>query len=314
MSKRLIWTRIAKLAGTMVVVGVIAGPAMAQQAPAKAAPAPVVKAAPAPVAEPAPGPNSGAVKIDLSLDYVSQYYLRGMMLQDEGLILQPNAKLTFALYESDGMIQSLDWYVGLWNSFHSDQSDYAATTSEAWFEADPYTGVKFGLPSNFGADVSYVVRSFPNGWRDTIQEIDLAINYNDADLMSGFGLPALNPYVLFAFELRDEAGSEDIYNEVGIAPAVTLMESETYPVTLSFPVKLGLSLDGYYGNGSDFGYLSFGPDLSVPLSFIPAEFGAWRAHAGVTMIWADEMAQDNSLTGSQDDLEVYGTVGVSMSY
>ncbi|MCC7146476.1 MAG: hypothetical protein IT443_08520 [Phycisphaeraceae bacterium] len=306
-----IWTRIAKLAGTLAVVGVIAAPAMAQQVAAPAA----VKAAPAPVAEAAPGPNSGAVKIDLSLDYVTQYIFRGVMQQDEGLILQPNAKLTFALYESDGMVQSLDWYMGLWSSFHSDQSDYVATTTEAWYEADLYTGVKVALPSNFAADLSYIVYTYPNGAADTIQEADLSLSYNDADLMSGFGLPALNPYVLFAFELRDENGSEDIYNEVGIAPSMTVLEGETYPVTLTFPVKLGLSLDGYYDNDSDFGYLSFGPDFSVPIAFIPPEFGAWKAHAGVVMVWADEMAQNLSVTGaSQDDFEVLGTVGVSMSY
>jgi hypothetical protein len=306
-----IWTRIAKLAGTLAVVGVIAAPAMAQQVAAPAA----VKAAPAPVAEAAPGPNTGAVKIDLSLDYVTQYIFRGVLLQDEGLILQPNAKLTFALYESDGIVQSLDWYVGIWNSFHSDQSDYNSTGNEAWFEADLYTGVKVALPSNFAADVTYYAYTYPNGVAGTTQEIDLSLSYNDADLMSGMGLPAFNPYVLFAFEVNKEAGQNHIYNEVGIAPSVTLLEGETYPVTLSFPVKLGLSLDDYYGDDSDFGFLSFGPDFSVPIAFIPPEFGAWKAHAGVTVVWADEMAQNGALTGgSQDDIEVFGTVGVSMSY
>ncbi|MCC7146477.1 MAG: hypothetical protein IT443_08525 [Phycisphaeraceae bacterium] len=260
------------------------------------------------------GPNTGAVSVDISLDVVTQYLDKGMVVQDEGLILQPDVSLTFALYESDQFVRTVDWFVGTWNSFHSDQSDYVATTSEAWFEADLYTGVAVGLPANFTTTITYNVATYPNGWADTVQELELALAYDDTELWGDSGLPALNPYVLTLFELRDENDNEDGYAEVGIEPAITILESESYPLTLSLPVAAGFGMYDYYGKGFDWGFTSVGAKVGVPLAFIPPEFGSWEASVGAHLVMASDAAQALAATGSQDDMELVGMFNVSMNY
>lgn len=78
------------------------------------------------------------------------------------------------------------------------------------------------------------------------------------------------------------------------------------------PVKVGMGLDNYYGDGW-FGFVSAGLIFSTPLNMIPVEFGAWEASAGVVAVWADE-AGSTALVGNQDDIEVYGTFGLTMTY
>jgi hypothetical protein len=54
-------------------------------------------------------------------------------------------------------------------------------------------------------------------------------------------------------------------------------------VSLTFPVKVGLSLANYYeldGVDHRFGYFSASGIASVPLN-LPASFGAWNLHGGV---------------------------------
>jgi hypothetical protein len=67
------------------------------------------------------------------------------------------------------------------------------------------------------------------------------------------------------------------YLELGVAPGFPIVDSETMPMTLTFPVKLGLSLDDYYeiseSNEDTFGYATTGAKLSFPLTFIPEDYG-----------------------------------------
>ena len=69
-----------------------------------------------------------------------------------------------------------------------------------------------------------------------------------------------------------------------------------------------------------FGYLDIGLDFSMPLSFVPAQFGSWEAAAGVHFLLlgdSTETISGNQGTwgvGSGDDFEVIGTFGISMSY
>ena len=53
--------------------------------------------------------------------------------------------------------------------------------------------------------------------------------------------------------------------------------------TIAIPVKVGLSAHNYYeldGVDNKFGFLDVGALLTVPLSGIPASYGAWNFHVG----------------------------------
>ena len=77
----------------------------------------------------------------------------------------------------------------------------------------------------------------------------------------------------------------------------------------------GLSSKDYYefGTGSDdtFGYFSGGVTVTVPLAFIPPDFGKWLVKGGVTVLYLG----DNLKTiNDGDEIQVIGTVGLVFTY
>ncbi len=273
------------------------------------------------------GPNLGKVSFNLGFDVTTQYFYRGIFQEDGGLIIQPYADATFALYSGDGFIKSVDWYLGIWNSVHSKETG----SDEAWYEADIFTGFSIGLPANFSLDVSYILLDTPSraaGAKEFAEEIDLSIAYDDSCWWEGVNIPGfsgLQPYFLVAFEVAGASdtfnNSSDTYFEFGIAPEFTLIQSERYPVTLAIPLTIGLG-DNYYevdrtGNGiSDdddaFGYVDVGFDFSMPLSFMPAAYGSWTLTTGVHCLFLGDTTE--FINDNDDNFEVIGTIGLSMSY
>ncbi len=290
--------RIGKLIAGLAIAGMLAVPAtVTAQEPA------------------AVGPNTGAVTFSLDQNIVTQYIFRGVKFEDSGLIYQPAVTINATLYEGEDFISSLDVYASIWNSIHSE--DTAATNSNApWFQTDYTVGASLGLPAGFTFDAAVVFKTFPNdgtgATTGAITELDLTLAYDDADLMAGWDLPALNPYILYVVELAAAGSGENSYLELGIEPSFAIYEAEDFPITLSIPVALGLDLGNYYGDDF-FGHVTFGAVFSTPLNFIPAEFGAWEASAGVMVVVAEGDTRALAI-GTQDEWEVYGTFGLTMTY
>ena len=274
------------------------------------------------------GPNLGNVYMNAGSDIVTQYYYRGIFQENEGLIAQPYLDFGMTLIDNDDF--SFDVYTGFWNSLHTGPSGSGAagaTRNDPWFEVDWFFGVAMGF-GDISLDVSYVNLYGPNTGASFAEEINIGLSYDDSDLIEGF--PALAPYVLLAIEVdggSDYAAAgvfqqEGTYLELGIEPSFTIVESEDYPVELSIPVVLGLSLDDYYqdATGSDeaFGFVSVGLGISIPLSFVPAEYGEWSFGAGVDFMFLGNNLEANNTTtaaySGAGDFEVVGTWGVSMSY
>lgn len=277
----------------------------------------MVNAQEAPVAPEPPPINNGAVSLSLGADITTHYYFRGVLQEDQGVIVQPYAEVGFNLFSGDGQLNSVDLTVGTWSSLHSEHT-LSSGTNDIFYETDYYVGVSATVMEKISAGITYYAYTSPNGAFATVQEIDVSLGYDDTGLiMEDF---ALSPYILFAFEIDNStAGAEEgIYMELGIEPSFTILESEDYPVTLSIPIAAGFNLDNYYSediafveDGDFFGYAKVGATVSVPLAFIPAEFGAWEGHAGVDVYF---MGDDLEAANNGDDIEIVGRAGFSMSY
>ena len=120
-----------------------------------------------------------------------------------------------------------------------------------------------------------------------------------------------NPYALVAFELEGQADGgavEGRYLELGAAPGFSLAG-----MAVAVPVKVGLSLDGYYeGLRGDerFGFFSIGGSLTVPLSSERSRFGRWNAHGGVDYV---RLGDSNALRLG-DNTKVIISAGIGLSY
>lgn len=266
------------------------------------------------------GPNTGAVSILMGMDWTSDYYFRGILQSDDGWILQPYGEITFKLLENIGPLNALSLTIGSWNSLHGGPSGIEGGSLSAdpkmWYESDFYTKVGATLFEDVSAAIIYTAYMSPNDRFQTVQELAFSVGFNDSKLLGPF---ALNPNALLAFEVKgqtDAGAHRGVYLQLGIAPGLTVLEKSDYPISLSVPVALGLSLSEYYefGTGDDdtLGWWSVGLAGSVPLKFIPARFGTWQAKASVTML---RLEGDNlRAVNNNDRTEFIGTFGLALTY
>ncbi len=256
----------------------------------------------APAAE-APVKNISAV---FAIDYNTHFISYGADVWAQGddwggdATINPSAQITFA-----DVLGPVDLFMGTWWDVN-DNVDSAIGGQlqevDVWFGAsvdvDRFSLAVLYQDWIYGGDVEKI--------------LDFTIGFDDSDLLfDGF---AFNPYVTVhnRLELGAAAGDEGTVIVVGIAPSFTLIDSETYPVTLTIPVASGFFLeDDFHGGTEDgFGYVSVGASLSVPLSFIPETYGAWELHGGVTYYHTD----DDVIPNNPDEDFVTGNVGVSVSF
>jgi hypothetical protein len=228
------------------------------------------------------GPNKGRISLLIQNDFTNAYIFRGIMQERDGFIWEPWAEVSLSLYEAEeGAIRGVSLGMGVWNSFQTKKT-LATHSPTNLYETDWYPMLNIDFAHGFSLLSTYYVYTSPNGGFSTVQEMDFKASWDDSEVL---GRAALNPSVTFAIELDrtsfgDERGTGAI---VGIAP--TLYDGgEDVPLSLSLPIETGLSIDNYYeepGRSNDhFGYLSWGLVASVPLGFVPEDYGSWSASVG----------------------------------
>jgi hypothetical protein len=289
-------------------------PVSVAQAPAPATPAPAA----APAAE-SKGPNTGRINLTLGADWTSAYFFRGIRQETDGFILQPYGEIAFKLVESAGPMANLVFSLGSWNSLHTGGNTgpgcEACSDPKMWYESDFIVKLGATFFEDLTVGLVYTAYMSPNDLFGTVQELGLSVAYNDSKLLGAF---ALNPSLLFAGEIKGQADAgskQGIYLQLGVSPGYTFFSEATYPLSLSFPVILGLSVRDYYEfGGSDnpvFGYVQWGPALSVPLAFIPTALGKWQIKAGVSFL---NLGETLKKVNNGDAFQVLGTVGIALTY
>lgn len=238
-------------------------------------------------------PAAGGRRVALSIasDLSTAYYLRGIAAERNGVIWQPWAYLTFLLFEGGetDLIDNVRFSVGSFNSIHSKQTAADGSGPSRWYESSVIVGPSMTVADHFTASLLYLLYNSPSGAFPTIQELDLNLTVDDS---AWLGAWALQPSMLWGFELNNTfiGTQEGIYLQLGVRPGAVLLEDTTYPLTLSMPLALGLSVDNYYeepgpnGGNDTFGFFDAGLVASVPLTFVPEQYGAWSINASVDIL------------------------------
>ena len=265
-------------------------------------------------------PNTGRFSFSGGVDFTTAYFFRGILQERDGFIIQPYGEVGVALFKGKNDDSKGDWsglslFGGTWASLHSQETNHQASSLDAFYENDWYGGLQAQFMDNkVTTRAFYIAYTSPSDAFKTVQEVDLSAALDDSEWLGAF---ALKPSILFATETQNTAmGTESgEYLELGVAPSYPIVDSETMPMTLTFPVKLGLSLDDYYelseNNEDTFGYASTGVKLSFPLTFIPEDYGAWSASGGVNVYY---FGNNTRTLNHEDEVWAVGTWGVSMAY
>jgi hypothetical protein len=267
------------------------------------------------------GPNTGKLSLSGGFDFTTAYFFRGILQERNGVIWQPYLGVAADLYSveeydagRDGPVSSLSLSLGTWASLQSKQTGGTDDNTPVFYENDWYGGVNVGLFNTLIAGVSYVAYVSPSDAFSTVQEIDFNLGLDDSEWLGAF---ALNPSAVIAYEYDHSALGVDngTYLQLGIKPSVEAIKSESYPVTVAFPVITGLSLNDYYEtdghNDQTWGYTSFGVIGSVPLTFMGEDYGSWAASMSATLYTFNTNLQN---VNKGNDPWVVGTAGVSVSY
>ena len=248
--------------------------------------------------------NEGRVSVGAGIDFSTSYYFRGIVQETSGFIAQPYLEGGLSLYEGDN--GSVSFAAGTWNSLHSQTDDgfVGGGAPGIYYENDFYAGLGFGFAGGWGADVTYTAYMSPRGSWGTVKELAVGLSHDDV----------IAPYITLAFEIDGSAAgdNEGTYLELGIEPSLPL---EDAPVSVSFPVAIGLSPSDYYDPGGvneAFGFFTVGASLGIPISGIPEEWGSWEFAAGVQLLFFGDVLKE--INGSDDGVEPIAIFGLSLGY
>lgn len=233
-------------------------------------------------------PNTGRISFSAGSDVTTAYFFRGILQERNGFIWQPYGEVNLNLYkyeEENNPFNNFSFgvFVGNWNSVQSKKTLATSSGPSNWYESDIYAGAKANIFGNTEAKVYYIAYTYPNGAFNTVQEVDAQFSLNDSQWLDKW---ALYPYVLVAGEFDNTALGTDTgaYGEFGVRPSFTLIDHESYPLSMAMPLKVGISLADYYegpnGKNYTFGYFAGGPVFTVPLAFIPSDYGSWTTSLG----------------------------------
>ena len=265
----------------------------------------------------------------LGFDVTSQYFFRGLLQENQGIIFQPRVELGYGLYDAegdDGTLRSLDLRFGLWNSLHDGPTGGAGGI---WYESDFYVEVAGKLGERFGAPAGYWVYSTPNGTASfskgaaPVEELVFRVDYDDRGMWFDSIESGLRPWAVLAIEVdgqRDvpSGGHVGTYLELGVEPSFVIGKLGDGDLTLSFPSKIGLSLGDYYerpqangGNDDFFGYLDVGAEVYAPLTFLPARMGPWDGYAALHLLL---LGDNNEARNGGDVSEFVFSFGMSTTF
>jgi hypothetical protein len=250
-------------------------------------------------------PNPGAITFTGGLDAPSVYVFRGIVQEsDPKLTLWPYGDLGLALASGDGAVKSVGVNLGVWNSLMTGTSGSDGFTEHSHYEEDFYATLGLGFSKGITFGTTYTAYTSPNLMFNTVKEISFKVAQ----------VSRFNPYGLVGFEVgefgADGGAEKGTYLELGVGPTFAL----TPRVTLTVPVKLGMSLNNYYeldGTDNKFGFFDIGGLVTVPLSGIPSQFGTWNIHGGVDLL---TFGDTTKAFNSGDKNKVVGLIGLGVSY
>ncbi len=240
------------------------------------------KAAP----EVAPAPSEPWAHALLQLDFSNAYITpRGLYVTNKGMCFQPLLLGFFDLYHNkDGLLNDVTMTLGVWSDFDTHKS---GVDPSHWNEFDPIAGVAWTFAQDWKLETNFTAFDSMQDDYPTSAHFQVQVDYDDSKYLGAF---ALHPYVAYWQELHEKAtvnldpatSARSGYFTFGVDPSV-----KVGPVKFELPTYINVVRDKFYqqfdGSPGGSGLAVFGTELkgSIPLTFIPKDWGSWTFYAGV---------------------------------
>ena len=315
---------------SILILFLMISPALAQD-PQPATPQPA-EAKPAEVQdeESPKDTQDGFITLDAGIHFTTHYLMRGIPQEDKGVIGQPWIELQMHLYRGNGFITDMYLYGRSWNSFHSGPTgteDNSTSDRSSWYETQFTAGGGLEFFHVLTVSGGYTFRHSPNDSFVTSEELFVRGTIQDKRLWNLSGdvggwkleFEGVRPHGMFAWETskqRDNGLNRGVYAEVGAEPGLTLSPSEHFSFSLSVPFAVGFNVFEYYEvqNKGDapFGYFRLGFRGTVPLKFIPDNYGQWSLYGGLDWYKLGQNVANGFNDGENDEL--IGSGGLVFHY
>ena len=201
------------------------------------------------------------------VDFRDHYFFRGYNRISSGLSVQPYGDLGYTVY-NDGRL-AVTPHAGFWADFSEQKAPEAP---EHFNEVRGIVGVGVQM-KHVLLDFQYVYYNSPGEAFEDTHEIGVDVRYDDRwcwrrDARCPF--VALNPSLSLFYEAKDNRDDDyNTYVGLGLEPALRPLEIGRLPLSVSFPLTLGGSYDGYYqdddGHNATLGYWEAGVRCALPL-------------------------------------------------
>ena len=214
-----------------------------------------------------PTADDQRVSVAGGLDVRNTYMFRGVRQDDTGTITWPSAEVGLRLRAANHGLTRARVRLGTFNSVHTGWAGSSGPSGKSWYESDVYTTVSVAFANAVALDTTFTNYHSPNDMFTTVKELSLK-----ATVDRTMDRLWLSPYALVAFELDTKPGIGQLdggfkagkYLELGATPHHSLGR-----FGLAAPVKVGLSIGGYYelaGEDRRFGFASVGGIATLPIT------------------------------------------------
>lgn len=238
----------------------------------------------------------------LNFEFSDKYYTpRGLTVTTNGPVFQPLLILFFNLYSSDkGPLTDLSFNMGIWNDVDFRKNGVPPPTGHPgnWDELDGFFGMEAKLYKDWKLDAEETFfKSQTDSYADgTSTNFTFTATYLDhwfGD--SGF---SINPYGEVFVETSKKAtvcfdtstASQGFYCVLGLDPTYKF---KSIPLTVELPTSANYVSEDFYqrlngtGGGAGLAVITTELKATTPISFIPINYGAWTAYAGVQYLHLD---------------------------
>jgi hypothetical protein len=239
------------------------------------------------------------------IDVRSQYFFRGYNFVPSGPSIQPYGAVHYTAFEDENV--RVTPHLGAWFNFTETKGP---ADPVHWNEFDAIAGVAVEV-GDFIVDFQYVYYTSPSDYFKRFEEVGVDVRYDDSRWWPRSSpLAALNPSASFYQEIEDKSrdGFDDERNSyvgLGLQPELRPFDVGRCPVTISFPLTVGGSWNGYYLNdrgGTDqVGYWEAGVKAAVDLPS-SRRGPQWRVEAQVDYLRLLSDSVENANGGDGDDV------------
>ena len=260
---------------------------------------------------------SGVFKIDFKTQYISF----GVVLQDEGVSIQPMLALRYTFFDKvldnaeESFVNNVTGFISSWNDISTNKDLSRPTSPYRYFtEADLVAGVSVTFNDRFNLTTSLTELNSPADAFRPGAFLKAVLSMDDTG-MYGDNF-ALKPQFLLIYEIPWEGQiglqPDAFLFEPGLTPTYTFGADSDFPVTLSVPMRVGLGNKFY--DGETYGFFSVGPEVTLPIPMLST--GAIRTYAniGYTYINLGETTQEFILNEDKSSHKHVATFGLTTTF